>query len=246
VRDEDYQQQIALCARGLAAYGLGTQIGGHISLRVPGEDTYWTNILNKTLEELRPEDIVKMDFDGKVISGGDVVSPGIDFHQGIYKLRPDVNAIVHTHGFWNTALASMNRPPTMRQNLCTFFYNRCAISPDDTIEAIGPTLKDNVAILIPWHGAITVGNSLGRAAALQVTLEYVAELDVRLTPTGAPPMPEDRCEELRELVESADYLERTWHLMIRKARRAMEGPNGIDPFPVQDIEELIMLTGANG
>jgi len=240
VRDEDFQQQIAVCARALGTYGLGKQIGGHISMRVPGEDAYWTNILDKTLDEMRPEDIVKLDFDGNMISKG-VVSPGIDFHHGIYKLRPDVNAIVHTHGFWNTALASMNRPPVMRQNLCTYFYNRCAISPDDTISKIGPTLKDNIAILIPWHGAITVAPTLGRAAALMVTLEYVAELDVRLSATDAAPMPEDRCEELRELVESADYLERTWHLMIRRARRAMEGPGAIDPFPIEDIEELTML-----
>lgn len=244
MQDQEYRQQIALACRALGTYGLGKQIGGHVSMRVPGEDAYWTNILDKTLEELTPDDMVKLNFDGEILSEGDVVSPGIDFHHGIYKLRPDVNAIVHTHGFWNTALAAMARPPKMWQNLCTYFYERCAISPDDTIAKIGPTLgKDNVAILIPWHGAITVAPHLGRAAALMVTLEYAAELDVRLSATDAQPMPQDRCEDLRNLVESADYLERTWHLMVRKARRALSGPGAIDPFPVQDIPDRVTVGG---
>lgn len=230
--DEHYQQQIALACRALAEYGCGSGIGGHISLRVPGEDTYWTNSLDKAFEEMRPEDIVKMDFEGKVVAADRVVSPGIDFHQGIYQLRSDVGAVVHSHGHWITAQAALNRPPKMWHNLATYFWNRCAISPDDSIEAIAPALGDNIAILIPWHGAITVAGSLGRAAALHVTLEYVSQLDVQLSATDASPLPDERCEDLHKLVESADYLDHTWGLMQRKAVRRLQSAGAIEPFEV--------------
>ena len=230
--DEHYQQQIALACRALAEYGCGSGIGGHISLRVPGEDTYWTNSLDKAFEEMRPEDLVKMDFEGNVVAADRVVSPGIDFHQGIYQLRPDVGAVVHSHGHWITAQAALNRPPKMWHNLATYFWNRCAMSPDDSIEAIAPALGDNIAVLIPWHGAITVAGSLGRAAALHVTLEYVAQLDVQLSATDASPLPDDRCEDLHKLVESADYLDHTWGLMQRKALRRLRSSSAIEPFEV--------------
>ena len=243
MQDQDYQQAIALACRALAVYGCGSGIGGHISLRVEGEDAYWTNSLDKAFEEMRPEDIVKMDFDGNAVAADRVVSPGIDFHQGIYKLRPDVNAIVHSHGFWVTAQAAMNRAPKMWHNLATYFWNRCAMSPDDSIEAIAPALGDKTAILIPWHGAITVAPSLGRAAALHVTLEYVSELDVRLSATDAEPLPDDRCEDLRRLVESADYLDHTWQLMLRKAERALTGPIAVEPFAVRRAADARSLAG---
>lgn len=239
MHDNDYQQQVALACRALALYGCGSGIGGHISMRVPGEEAYWTNVLDKAFEEMLPSDIVKMDFAGKVVAGDRVVSPGIDFHHGIYQLRPDVNAIVHSHGFWVTAQAAMNRPPKMWHNLATYFWQRCAMSPDDSIAAIAPALGEHIAILIPWHGAITVSESLGRAAALHVTLEYVSELDVRLSATPAVPLPADRCDDLRRLVESADYLEHTWQLMLRKAERSMAGGSAIAPFEVRSPSELV-------
>lgn len=241
MQDRDHQEQVALACRALAVYGCGSGIGGHISVRVPGEQAYWTNVLDKAFEEMSPSDIVKLDFEGHVLAGDRVVSPGIDFHQGIYQRRPDVNAVVHSHGFWVTAQSAMNRPPKMWHNLATYFWQRCAMSPDDSIDAIAPALEDNVAILIPWHGAITVADSLGTACSLHVTLEYVSELDVRLSATDAEPLPPERCDDLRRLVESADYLELTWQLMVRKAERAMAGAHAIDPFELRRAFDAVAV-----
>jgi ribulose-5-phosphate 4-epimerase/fuculose-1-phosphate aldolase len=65
----------------------------------------------------------------------------------------------------------------MRHNLCTLFYQDQVMSPDDSFESIGPALGDTSTIIIPWHGAITVGSSIARAAALHATLEDMAKLD---------------------------------------------------------------------
>ena len=79
-----------------------------------------------------------------------------------------------------------------------------------------------MAIIIPWHGAITVGKDIGEAAALHVSLDYAARLDVTL-PADAPVMPQDMCYEMRALVESAGYLALTWELIRRKGRDAFDG-----------------------
>jgi ribulose-5-phosphate 4-epimerase/fuculose-1-phosphate aldolase len=207
---------LAAC-HALAAYELGTGIGGHVSVRVPGRDQFWTNVLDRCFEEMTEEDIVLLDFEGNLLEGGRGVSPGIGFHPGIYSLREDVGAVVHTHGFWITAQSGFARPPRMWHNLCTYFSERTAVAPDDSIESIAPALKDtDVAIVIPWHGAITVGRTLGEAAALHQTLDYAARLDVTMSKTSAEPMPDEACLRIRALVESADYLEHTWQLMKRR------------------------------
>ena len=220
--EEQHDQVLAAC-RAMAAQGLGTGIGGHVSVRVPGEELYWTNRLSKTFEEMQPEDIVLLDFEGHSVDPDVVVSPGIDFHHGIYMLRPDVNAIVHTHGFWITAQAALGREPRILHNMATYFRGRTALAPDDEIKSIAPAMKDgDVCIIIPWHGSITMGTDIAEAAALHSTLDYVARLDVT-APPGTPEMPADHALAVESLLEKADYLNLTWELLQRKAARAYDG-----------------------
>lgn len=220
------RHQIALACRGLAAYGLGSEIGGHVSMRDPQDSTYWINVFDKTFEEITPDDVVQIDFDGHQVGGDRTVSLGADFHQGIYADRDDVHAIVHTHGPWITALCAMNRPPKTYHNLASFFAGHTAMAPDDEFASIGPALGSNHTILIPFHGAITVHERLGPAAYSSVTIRAAAELDVRITPTGAPAMPTDMEARVQDLVTRAGYLDHTWGLVQRKARRLIAEGGG--------------------
>jgi L-fuculose-phosphate aldolase len=218
------RDQVLTACQALGAHGLGGVIGGHVSVRVPGKQEYWTNVLDKCFEEIELEDVVKLDFDGNQLAGDRKISPGIGFHHGIYKLRQDVHSVVHTHGFWVTAQSAFARAPKMWHNLCTYFWEKTAIAPDDTIEAIAPALRQtDVAIIIPWHGAITVGSDVGEAAALHATFAYAAQLDVTLSATQAEPMPVAQCAHVRALIEQADYLTLTWELMKRKVERQHRG-----------------------
>jgi len=120
------------------------------------------------------------------------------------------------------ALASLARPLKMRHNLCTLFYEDQVMSPDDSFASIGPTLGSASTILIPWHGGITVGSTIGRAAALHATLEDMAKLDVTLDASGdgVPELPEEARLPLREIIDQkSGYLEQTWDLMTRQAAR---------------------------
>ena len=217
------REQVLQAIRGLAAYGLGPNIGGHVSVRVPGKEEFYINAFDKTFEEMQLRDIALLDFDGRVIECETHVSPGLTFHHGIYKQREDVNAIVHTHGFWLTAQSAFGRPVRTLHNLTTYFHGRTCISASDDFTTIGPALAaDDVAIIIPWHGAITIGKDLGNAAALHVTLDYAARLDVTM-PADTPEMPEALREELARVLRGANYLDLTWNLIKRKGVDAYDG-----------------------
>ena len=221
--DINIRERVLEAVRGLAASGLGSNIGGHVSIRVPGERLFYINAFDKTFEEMTLEDIALLDFDGNVLESDTLVSKGLTFHHGIYKQREDVGAIVHTHGFWITAQSALGRPVRSLHNLTTYFYGRTCISPSDDFAAIGPALgQEDIAIIIPWHGAITVGRDISQAAALHVTLDYAARLDLTL-PANAPVMPDQHCKEMLAILKTVNYLDLTWDLLKRKGRDAFNG-----------------------
>lgn len=218
---DEYRMQVLEACHALAAYDLGPGIGGHVSVRVPGQEAYWVNALDRAFGEMTVDDIVLLDFDNNVLKADRTVSVGIGFHPGIYRLRPDVGAIVHTHGYWVTAQSAYARPPQPWHNLSTYFHDRTAVAPDDEIEAIAPAMKDgDIAIIIPWHGAITIGDDIGSAAARHVTFDYACRLDVTLSDTSAKPMPDDHLRQIKKLLTKTNYHELTWDLMRRRAARA--------------------------
>jgi L-fuculose-phosphate aldolase len=221
--DNSIREQVLDAVRGLAAYGLGPNIGGHVSMRVPGKRMFYINAFDRTFEEMRLQDIALIDFDGNVLECETMVSLGQTFHHGIFKQREDVNAIVHTHGFWVTAQSAFGRPVRNLHNLCTYFDKRTCVSPSDDFSAIGPALKDHdIAIIIPWHGAITFGKDLATASALHVTLDYAARLDVTL-PAATPVMPEHLVSEMQAVLARANYLDVTWDLIRRKGGDNFDG-----------------------
>lgn len=223
MNETSMRSQVLEAVHGLAAYGLGPNIGGHVSVRVPGKRQFYINAFDRSFEEMRQQDIALLDFDGNVLECESMVSLGQTFHHGIYQQREDVNAIVHTHGFWLTAQSAFGRPLRNLHNLSTYFDGRTCVSPDDDFASIGPALRANdIAIIIPWHGAITVGKDLASAASLHVTMDYAARLDVTL-PAHTPVMPPDMCAHVQSVLARASYLDVTWDLIQRKGRDNFDG-----------------------
>jgi L-fuculose-phosphate aldolase len=229
--DHGIKEQVLEAIRGLAAYGLGPNIGGHVSVRVPGQPLFHINVFDRSFEEMRLQDIALIDFDGNVVQCESHVSLGQTFHHGIYKQRPDVNAIVHTHGFWCTAQAAFGRPLRNLHNLATYFDRRTCVSPSDDFARIGPALREqDIAIVIPWHGAITLGKDLATAAALHVTFDYAARLDVTL-PAHTPVMPPELVAEVQAVLARTTYLSVTWDLIRRKGRDNFDGTRVVPGLP---------------
>jgi len=211
------KREVLIACQALGAAGLGDGIGGHVSRRVTGQEAFWINAFDRTLSEVTENDIFLVDYEGNVLNGKREISKGFEFHPAIYERREGINAIVHTHGFWGTALAGLARPLKIRHNLACFFHEDQALSPDDSFASIGEAIGAVNTIIIPWHGCITVGSSIGRATALHQTLEEMAKLDVTLEPSKAPEIPKEWRDKIKNLIDvEAHYLEQTWDLMQRK------------------------------
>lgn len=131
-----------------------------------------------------------------------------------------------------TAQAAFGRPPRCLHNLTTYFDGRTCVSPSDDFAAVGPALRpQDVAIVIPWHGVITIGAGIAEATALHVTYDYAARLDVTL-PQDAPEMPPAWREDVKRVLSGTNYLALTWDVVRRKGADAFNGRRVV-PIPVQ-------------
>ncbi len=224
---EEVPREIALACRALHAEGCMKGIGGHVSVRAPGERAYWINPHDLEFSEVGEADIVKMSFSGELLHGSRYPSPGVYFHPDVYERRPEVTSVVHTHSPWMTRLAALRRSLRM-VNVVSVYFEGDLVVTSDPLERIAEGLGTASNALIPYHGSLTVGTSLGETIAMHTTLEEAAHLDLTCD-SDVEPMPAEDVERIRQVMVGTDYLEKTWELLRRKAAAELTTAGSIAP-----------------
>jgi L-ribulose-5-phosphate 4-epimerase len=151
---------------------------GNVSARDPGTGLVVIKASGIPYEELLPEHMVVVDLDGKVVEGK--LSPSSDTfsHLYIYKHRPDVNGIVHTHSNYASAFAAVNKPiPVVLTAIADEFGGPIPCGGFVLIgdEAIGKEVVEKIgtspAILLKNHGVFTIGKNALSAVKTAVMTE---------------------------------------------------------------------------
>ena len=82
--------------------------GGNISAR--DGNIIWMKPSGFAMDEMAPEDLCGMDLEsGKQVQGKNKPTSEVNMHLGIYRVRPDVNAIFHTHSAWASGVISSSK-----------------------------------------------------------------------------------------------------------------------------------------
>lgn len=166
----------------LPAEGLVTWTSGNVSARDPETGLVVIKPSGVMYEDLRPEDHVVLDLEGNVVEGTLKPSSDTASHLYIYRHRPDVNGIVHTHSPYATAFAALGRPiPVYLTAIADEFGQAIPCAGFALIggEEIGKQVVDNIgscaAVLLKNHGVFTVGKSARAAVKAAVMVEDVAK-----------------------------------------------------------------------
>ena len=165
----------------LPANGLVTWTGGNVSARDPGTGLVAIKPSGVRYEELDAESMVVVDLDGTVVEGTHKPSSDTASHLYIYRHRPDVNGVVHTHSRHATAFAAVGRPiPVYLTAQADEFGGEipCAGFAAIGDEGIGRLVVEGIgrspAILLRNHGVFTIGPSATAAVKAAVMTEDVA------------------------------------------------------------------------
>src|SRR6476620_7568428 len=94
----------------LPRHGLVVWTGGNVSARDPETGLVAIKPSGVRYEDLTADTMVVLDLDGRIVEGGHKPSSDTASHLYIYRHRPDVGGIVHTHSTYASAFAAVNRP----------------------------------------------------------------------------------------------------------------------------------------
>src|SRR5436309_13520079 len=169
INEHQLKEQICDIGRRLYAKGFAAANDGNISVRLNDKEILCTpTMVSKGF--LKPEDLCKVDYEGKQLAGTRKRSSEILLHLSVYKPRPDVQAVVHCHPPHATAFAVAHEPiPKCVLPEVEVFLGEVPIAVYETpggqkfAETIVPYLKDCNTILLANHGTITFGPTLEKA-----------------------------------------------------------------------------------
>ncbi len=102
---EQLKNEILACARRAYAIGLQTGNGGNLSARLAGTEQVIIKGSGTSFGECTMDNLVTVNLDGEIINGAGKPSREIRTHLAIYRLRPDVSGIFHSHSPWAIAYA---------------------------------------------------------------------------------------------------------------------------------------------
>ena len=173
---------------------LTVETWGNLSLRDPCTGLVYLTPSAMAYHTIEPEDVAVVDPEGKLISGRRKPTIEKDLHLELYRTRPEVNAIIHTHPVGSQVFAVLRRdiPPII----------------DEAAQVLGGTVRvaeyalpgtrelaRNVsaamtgrvrACLMANHGAVCVGESMEQAFKVCAVLEMTAEIYQKALLLGQP------------------------------------------------------------
>jgi L-ribulose-5-phosphate 4-epimerase len=167
----------------LVRYGLVAWTAGNVSGRVPGTDRFVIKPSGVSYDDLTPESIVVCDLAGRLVEGELAPSSDTAAHAYVYRHRPDVGGVVHTHSTYATAWAARGEPvPCVLTAMADEFGDEIPVGPfaligDDSIgRGIVSTLagRRSPAVLMRNHGVFTIGKDARAAVKAAVMCEDVA------------------------------------------------------------------------
>ena len=176
LREEVYQLNMELPKNNLV-----TWTGGNVSVRDPATGLVAIKPSGVRYDDLTPDSMVVLDLQGNILEGQYKPSSDTYTHLYLYRQRPDLNGVVHTHSPFATAFAAHGKSiPVYLTAMGDEFggpipCGRFALIGDEEIgKAILEVIGDSRAVLLKSHGVFTVGKSGENAVKAAVMVEDIA------------------------------------------------------------------------
>jgi L-ribulose-5-phosphate 4-epimerase len=165
------KQLIVTTAQALTRDGYLMATGGNLSVRIPNANAFAVTPSNFDYMKMTADDICVLDFNLAPLEGTLTPSVEAGMHCAIYQARADVNAIVHTHQVYASALTMIKAPiPALFDEQARFLGRSVEIipyAPSGTgmlKNTVAKHVKNqNNAYLMQNHGALLFGNDMERA-----------------------------------------------------------------------------------
>ncbi|MGC0239413.1 class II aldolase/adducin family protein [Arthrobacter sp. SD76] len=223
-------EDVVDASNALYAAGLSDMVWGHASVRDADGRGVWMKAAGWGFEEIDPNRVVLVTPEGEVLSGEGPRHIEYPIHTEITAARPDVGAVVHTHAPALSAFASLDAPllpishdavPFASPQIPRFSGPGSLIATRELGAALARDLGQARGILLPKHGAVTVGSDIGAAVMNAVLLERACRTALSAIAAGGPQVWSDDEETAfkRNQIRNDAGLNAGWRYLVRKAGR---------------------------
>ena len=228
---QSLREQVAWACQILALEGYVDLTLGHVSARGPGERALFIKRKGVALDEVLPEDVVPLDLDADDASVGPDIHLEAVIHTEIYKLRPDVGAVVHGHPPFATALGATAARLELLTHDAVLFPDGVSVFEETADLITGPeqgravaeALGSRRAVLLANHGVIAVGKDVPWAVLAAITLERAVRIQSIARSLGPlRSIPAVSAERLHASKYHDQLVDEYWAAWIRRVRRARQ------------------------
>jgi len=179
---EECRKEIVEIARKAYARGLVPGSSGNLSMRIPESDLVIIKASGVSFRDMTEDDIVVMNLEGEVIEGEKRPSKEYRFHLGIYRVRPDVGAVLHVHSPFATLYAVLGRPIPLialqaEARVCEMpVVEYAPAGSEELAKMIVEACRDQKinVILMKKHGLVVAERNLTEALNLAEAIEDTA------------------------------------------------------------------------
>ncbi|GEA12392.1 class II aldolase/adducin family protein [Alteromonas sp. KUL49] len=223
---------LAACYRLVADMRWGDLIYTHISAKVPDSDHYLVNAFGLGFDEVTASNLVKVDLDGNILDDTPhKINPaGFTIHSAIHEVREDAHCVIHLHTLATIAVASVEGglKPWSQYSLFSLpslsyhSYEGLAVDEGEKLR-LQQDLGSTNHMLLPNHGGLTIGETVGDAFMRFYDLQRACEIQMALMRTNENvieiPQPIiDGIYQQAKVVHSGETGgQKAWPAMLRKA-----------------------------
>ncbi|KAF1071759.1 L-fuculose-phosphate aldolase [Variovorax sp. PDC80] len=228
------RQKLALTCRILFDNGHDSGLAGQITARTGKPGEYLTQRLGLGFDEIAEDNLLTVDEDLHVLDGAGMPNPANRFHSWVYRARPDVNCIIHTHALHASALGMLEEPLKISHMDNCVLYDDVAFVGEwpgvpvgnEEGEFISAALGQKRALLLSHHGLLVAATSIEEACVLSIAFERAARMHLLAAAAGTI-----RPIDHRLAKEAHDWIVRPRRNTVAfeyYARRSLKDPRNAD------------------
>lgn len=183
---QDGKRQVLEASQKMLDKGLVVGTSGNVSLRLPPEDGRELLAITpnrRYYDLLTIDDIQVIDFEGEPVEGELVPSVETMLHIGIYQTRRNINAVIHTHSVFASAISVTGLEiPAILDDQVTFLGGEIRLAKyalpgsQELVENVLAALGERNAVLLPNHGAIGIGRTMRESLTACELVEKTAKI----------------------------------------------------------------------
>ena len=227
---DEIAQKLIMAGQILVNEGQDDFTRGHISFRLPDDpNLFLMKAHSLGLDEITPENLLTIDLDGKVVAGTARRHSEVFIHSEIFRTRPDVNCVLHTHPTYATSLSATEQPLRAYSQPSALFYDSLGVYTDtinlirstDMGAGVAKALGSNRGVLLKNHGIVVVGATIEETVISAIMLENAAQVQLIVEASGAKgsEFPIDDIRKLQHDISRPDQFVINFDYLARRVRR---------------------------